>query len=93
MPKNDCPKMSKSYGVSKTSYNGSNKALFESKIQTKKQNSLRAVEQRSLFLWIVQKSKENKGNLTILYFYLRKWTEIWCQNISIYSFCSKKVTF
>ena len=35
---------------SKTSYNGSNKALFESKIQTKKQYSLRAVEQRSLFL-------------------------------------------
>ena len=43
-------KMSKILWVSKTSYNGSNKALFESKIQTKKQYSLRAVEQRSLFL-------------------------------------------
>ena len=78
---------------SKTSYNGSNKALFESKIQTKKQYSLRAVEQGSLFLWIVQKSKENKGNLTILYFYLEKWTKIWCQKGLFYSFCSKKVTF
>ena len=80
MPKNDCPKMSKSYGVSKTSYNGSNKALFESKIQTKKQNSLGAVEQKDLYFYeLYKKSKENKGNLTILYFYLRKWTEIWCQ--------------
>ena len=43
-------KMSNILWVSKTSYNGSNKALFESKIQTKKQYSLRAVEQRSLFL-------------------------------------------
>ena len=73
MPKNDCPKNVQILWVSKTSYNGSNKALFESKIQTKKQNSLGAVEQKDLYFYeLYKKSKKNKGNLTILYFYLRK---------------------
>ena len=71
--------MSKSYGVSKTSYNGSKMALFETKIQTKKQYSPKAVEQKDLYFYeLYKKCKENKGNLTILYFYLEKWTKIWC---------------
>ena len=60
--------MSNILWLSKTSHNGSNKALFESRSKLKSKIHKRAVEQRSLFLWIVQKSKENKGNLTILYF-------------------------
>ena len=71
--------MSESYGVSKTNYNGSKKAFFETKIQTKKQNSPIAVEQKDLYFYeLYKKCKENKGNLTILYFYLEKWTKIWC---------------
>ena len=46
---------------SKTSYNGSKMALFETKIQTKKQYSPKAVEQKDLYFHeLYQKSKENK---------------------------------
>ena len=47
--------------------------VFETKIQTKKQYSLKAVEQKDLYFYeLYKKSKENKGILTILYFYLEK---------------------
>jgi len=62
MPKNDCPKNVQNPLGSKTSYNGSNKALFESKIQTKKQYSLRAVEQKIfIFMNCTRNLKKTKG--------------------------------
>ena len=65
-------KMSNILWLSKTSHNGSNKALFESRSKLKSKIHKRAVEQKSLLLWIVQKFKENKGNFTIFILYLRK---------------------
>ena len=58
---------------SKTSYNGSKMAFFETKIQTKKQYSPKAVEQKDLYFYeLYKKFKGNKRILTILYFYLEK---------------------
>ena len=60
LPKNGCPKCPNPMG-SKTSYNGSKMAVFETKIQTKKQYSPKAVEQKDLYFHeLYQKSKENK---------------------------------
>ena len=71
MPKNDCPKNVQNPLGSKTSYNGSNKALFESKIQTKKQYSLRAVEQKIfIFMNCTRNLKKTKG---IWLFYTFIW--------------------
>ena len=49
MTKNGCQECPNPRGVSKTNYNGSKKAFFETKIQTKKQNSPIAVEQKGLY--------------------------------------------
>ena len=53
--------MSESLGGSKTNNNDSKMAVFETKIQTKKQYSPKAVEQKDLYFHeLYQKSKENK---------------------------------
>ena len=93
MPKNDCPKMSKSYGYPKQTIMVQKRPFFEPKSKPKSKIHQELWNKGLYFYELYKKFKENKGNLIILYFYLRKWTEIWCQKGLFYSFSSKKVTF
>ena len=69
-------------------------AVFETKIQTKKQYSPKAVEQKDLYFHeLYQKSKENKEFWLFYTFILEKNELKFDAKESIYSFCSKKVTF
>ena len=60
-------------GGSKTNNNDSKMAVFETKIQTKKQDSPRLWNKKVfIFKDCIKKSIEKQGILTILYFYFGK---------------------